>query len=161
MVYCKGTHNAHPEWWATSRENHAVHLPFAQRAERRAEAQWSSSRFAVATRQLSGRWLFLWGLDFVGWAGSRLDVEVFQHIIVDLGGDPLLFQHLFNGLFGIVGSDWGAFFSRASLPIQTNSNLNSVKLLQTKAYLCSTKTIGQVLHLTCGEANGDRAGERY
>lgn len=39
-------------------------------------------------------------------AGARLDVEVLQDVVVDLGGDLLLLQHHLDGLVCSVGPDW-------------------------------------------------------
>lgn len=65
----------------------------AQRARRRPDAAAGYSRFPLG------------GLHLVAWTGARLDVQVLQHVIVDLGGDSLLLQHLLDGLVGSVGSD--------------------------------------------------------
>ena len=50
-------------------------------------------------------WLLLWRLDLVSRTGAGLDVEVLQDVVVDLGGDPLLLQHLPDGLVRRVGPD--------------------------------------------------------
>lgn len=41
----------------------------------------------------------------MSWAGAGLDVEVLQDVVVDLGGYPLLLQHLLDGLVCGVGPD--------------------------------------------------------
>lgn len=65
--------------------------------------------FSVASGQLSGLPLLLWGLSLASWPGAGLDVEVLKDVVVDLGGDLLLLQHLFNGLVSRVSSDRGMF----------------------------------------------------
>lgn len=72
----------------------------------------------VATSQLGGRRLRLWGLGLASWAGARLDVEVLQDVVVDLGGDLLLLQHLLDGLVSGAGSDRGTPLHGASWLLQ-------------------------------------------
>lgn len=80
------------------------HLPLSQGAQRRAEAERRPCRFVFAPRQLGSRQLS-WGLGLMCWARTRLHVEVLQDVVVDLGGDFLLLQHLLDGLVGGAGSD--------------------------------------------------------
>lgn len=82
-----------------------VHPPFPQRAERRAEAERCQRRFVGAHGDFRGSWLPLWVLNLVSWTGAGLDVEVLQDVVVDLGGNPLLLQHLPDGLVCRVGPD--------------------------------------------------------
>lgn len=104
MICSRRNQNTNPDRWTTK---HASHPPFSQGAERRAEAQRRSCRRAVASRQPGHRRLLLWGLGFAGRAGAGFDVEVLQDVVVDLGGDLLLLQHLLDGLVGGAGSDRG------------------------------------------------------
>lgn len=53
----------------------------------------------VASDQPGGR-RFLRGLGLACRARGGLDVEVLQDVVVDLGGDLLLLQHLLDGLVG-------------------------------------------------------------
>lgn len=71
---------------------------------------------SVAARQLLNGG-FLLGLSLAGRAGTGLDVEVLQDVVVDLGGDLLLLQHLLDGLVGGVGPDGGPFL-RGSLGLR-------------------------------------------
>lgn len=50
----------------------------------------------------------------MAWAGARLDVQVLQHVVVDLAGDSLLLQHLLDGLVGGVGPDGLTLLRRTS-----------------------------------------------
>lgn len=89
--------------------NQVFHQPFSQSTERRAEAELSLGGSSVASGQLGGWPFLLWGLSLASWAGAGLDVEVLKDVVVDLGGDPLLLQHLLNGLVSRVSSDRGVF----------------------------------------------------
>jgi len=84
-----------------------VHRPFPQAAERRAEAERRPEGFPAAPRELGAGRLLLQGLGPAGRAGGRLDVQVLQDVVVNLGGDLLLLQHLPDGLVRGVGSDRG------------------------------------------------------
>ena len=44
-----------------------------------------------------------------GSTGTGLDVEVSQDVVVDLGGDLLLLQHLLDGFVSGAGSDLSPF----------------------------------------------------
>lgn len=94
--------------------NHAVHPPFTQGAERRAEAERGSSRLAVASGQLRNSRFLLRGLSLVSRTGAGLDVEVLQDVVVDLAGDLLLLQHLLDGLVCGARSDRGALLRGSS-----------------------------------------------
>lgn len=85
--------------WAT---NHLTHPPLSQGAQRRAEGEGRRGRAALARGDPGGGGVFLGGL---GRAGAGLDVQVLQDVVVDLGGDLLLLQHLPDGLVGGAGTD--------------------------------------------------------
>ena len=93
---------------------HAAHPPLSQRAERRAEAERGSSRSAVASGHFPDDRFLLRGLDLVSRTRAGLDVEVFQDVVVDLGGDPLLLQHLLDRLVCGVGPDRGTLLRGSS-----------------------------------------------
>lgn len=93
-----------------------MHPPFSQRAERRAEAERSSGGVVVARGPFHDGRLPLRGVGLGARAGAGLDVEVLQDVVVDLGGDLLLLQHLLDGLVGRAGSDWGTL-PRGSSPL--------------------------------------------
>ncbi len=118
MVYSKETRIQTPEqtWLMLllTSIKHVFHPPFSQGAERCAEAEWSSGRFAVTSSQFRGSRFLLRGLSLVSRAGAGLDVEVLQDIVVDLGRDPLLLQHLLDGLVCGAGSDRGALLRGSS-----------------------------------------------
>lgn len=101
------------------------HLPFTQRAERRAEAEQSWSRFAVACSYFRSSRFLLRGLDLLIWAGAGLDVEVLQDVIVDLRGDLLVIQHLLYGFICGVGTDW-------CTPLHRSSTLSGFKTKPSK-----------------------------
>lgn len=83
-----------------------AHQPFPQGAERRAEVEWRPSRPLVASALPGGGGgRSSGGLGLAGGAGCRLEVEVLKHVVVDLGGDFLLLQHLADGLVGRVCSE--------------------------------------------------------
>ena len=69
---------------------------------------------AVASRQLGGGRFLLRGLDRASRAGPGFDVEVLQDVVVDLGRDLLLLQHLLDGLVGGARVDRGPFLRGAS-----------------------------------------------
>lgn len=106
--------HANASWATRGGTNHLTHPPLSQGAQRRAEGEGHLSRSALARGELGGGGLFLRGL---GRTGAGLDVEVLQDVVVDFRGDPLLLQHLPDGLVGGVGAD-GRALPRGSLRLQ-------------------------------------------
>lgn len=93
-----------------------THPPLSQRAQRRAEGERRRSRPALAGADLGPGGFLLRGLEGTG---AGLDVEVLQDVVVDLGGDLLLLQHLPDGLVGGAGAD-GRALPRRRPPLQAS-----------------------------------------